>query len=136
MNPIVDYDPEKRILHITAEQKIIVSDEKTLNEMCNFVCSFLTENGKGERSYMIVDISKIVIDPDLAPEYSEHIKKLLDKLLYPEGLVRYGLEITRLTARLGHARNRDKEPLFFHTKDEAFAFVQGRIHQQSVAVNS
>ena len=57
MNPIVDYDPEKRILHITAEQKIIVSDEKTLNEMCNFVCSFLTENGKGERSYMIVDIS-------------------------------------------------------------------------------
>jgi len=127
MEPILDYDPERRILHVTAAQKVSISTRAELDAFCKIVTACLTKNSGGKRSYMIVNMSVIVIDPDMISIYSKHLETLVKTHLYPRGLLRYGLAITRVTARGGHTNISEDEPLFFYTKEEAFAHVQARI---------
>lgn len=82
---------------------------------------------------MITDYSKIIIEPENIDEYAAEIKKIIDTYLYPEGLARYGFEITRVTARLGHATYLGGSPNLFNTREEADAYIRSLAEQHRKA---
>lgn len=120
---IMEFDAETRTFHLSATERIHVSTEEQLNTLCWAVTEAVSQHAATSRCFLLVDISKIAIEPDLAQLYAEKIKKLGQKYLYPEGLVRYGSEITRVTARIGHDLFQLEAPHLFRTKAEALKYI-------------
>ena len=127
-----DFDPAGRVLHMTARTKVRVSTTQDLHALCLKVQAELQAHIAGGRCYFIVDISMIAIDNHLANEYMRHVQKLLDAYIHPNGIARYGFEITRITAMEGHRHMADeKDPHLFATRDEAYAYILGLIRRRT-----
>lgn len=124
---ITEFDEKRRIFHLTSKRPLNIKANIELTDLCNLVKSRLSEYAAEERCYMIVDVNKIVIDPMLTSEYMQKLKILIDHFLYPEGLARYGYQITRVTATIGHQRYFQNNPNLFRNKAEAMAFIEGLI---------
>jgi len=120
---IGEFDSQKRIFHLTAKNKIRVMDMEQLDELCMAVQTLLKKNAGSDRCYMIVDISKIIIDPSLAEPYGRKIRQIAQSCLYPDGLARYGFQITRLTVRLSDNENNNFHQNLFSTRKEAFDYI-------------
>lgn len=116
---LIETDRERGILHLTAERVIRIEDEAQLGELCHKVGGVLEELPRDRRYYLMVNISRIVIVPELAKAYSEKVEFLCEHFLCADGLVRYGHQITRLTARLGHEKYLHNDPHLFGTRQEA-----------------
>ena len=115
----IEVNREKGILHLTADQVIRIENESQLAELCQRVGGAIQELPQNRRYYLMVNVSKIVIVPELAKAYSEKVDFLCQNFLCADGLVRYGHQITRLTARLGHEKYLRNDPHLFGTKQEA-----------------
>ncbi len=61
---------------------------------------------------MIVDLTKFIIEPKLSNCYAEKIQTIAQNCLFPNGLARYGYQITRMTVRLGHEKKSMVTPIF------------------------
>ncbi|MEW5925138.1 MAG: hypothetical protein AB1746_14235 [Candidatus Zixiibacteriota bacterium] len=129
-----EFDSERKILHLTAREKLVVETRAELNELCAAVTTVIKHHSKGERIYMIVDLAKFVIEPYLNEDYAKKIKSIYENYLLTNGLLRYGLGITRVTIKLGHAGYLDSDPNLFKTKKEAFAHVDKLITQMTTPV--
>lgn len=142
-NVIFDYNPTERILHLSAENPISVTNTTELNILCGALQSFMDENSGGQPCYMIVDLTRIMIDPSLAPVYAEHLGQMIGKYVYADGFARYGFGITRVTAQVGHSsigKQTDNdnsvcvsEPNLFRTKEEAETYIQTVLKQRQAA---
>ena len=129
---IIDYDPAGRVFHLTARHKIRISTTPELHALCHRVQEAFQEHAEGGRSYLIVDMSRIAIDDHLANEYARHVQLLLSLWIHPNGIARYGFEITRITAMEGHRHMTDeKDPHLFATRDEAYAYILGLIRRRT-----
>ncbi len=129
---ITDFDKEHRILHLSATETVDVRTEDDLGELCEAVQEAIQALGP-ERCYMIVDLSKIAIDPELAPAYGDKVEGMCEACLYPHGLARYGYRITRVTIRLsGRAIDASDETLF-KTEDEARQYIHKQIRRREDA---
>lgn len=124
---ITEFDDKRRIFHLSAKRPLIIKTSAELTDLCNLVRSCLSEHTFNERCYMIVDVAKIVIDPILVTEYMQKVKVLCEHYLYPEGLARYGYQITRVTATIVHQRYLQNDPHLFRNKTEAINYVEGLI---------
>ncbi len=140
---LFDYDSEKRILHLSAEDLLSISTTDELNILCGAIQSFLDENAGGQPCYMIVDLTRIIIDPSLAPVYAEHLGQMIGKYVYADGFARYGFGITRVTAQVGYESIGEQtdsngcvcesEPNLFRTKEEAQTYIQSVLKQRQAA---
>ncbi len=90
-----------------------------LGELCRRVGEVLQELPQHRRCYMMVNISRIVIAPELDKSYSEKVEYLCNTFLCDNGLVRYGHQITRRTAMPGHEKYLGNDPHSFSTRQEA-----------------
>ena len=118
-----EFDENRRVLHLTAERLAHVRNAIQLEKVCNDTCRLLEQHADMGRCYMLVDMSRIVIEPELVKEYSKRIKKIAEKHLVPNGFLRYGYQITRVTARLAHEQQNLDEPLLFRSKAEALEYI-------------
>lgn len=123
-----DFDPIDRIVHLSASQILQVNDYSQLIELCQAVEDKLEEFGP-ERMYMIVDLAKFSINPDLSEEYKTTIGLIGQKFLYPDGWVRYGYQITRVTIMLANDTEDTDHIGLFSTKKEAYQRIQELINQ-------
>lgn len=119
----LEYDPGTRIAELSAKKVLEINTADKLETLCNETGKLLFEATKGERCYMAVDISKIAIEPGLSLEYSKKIKFLRENFLYPDGLVRYGFEITRITIKLAGLKSGEL-PILFNKREEAIIYLQ------------
>jgi len=126
---LIDFDSENKILHITGTQKIIVKAQAELEAFCDFVQRTMSEGCGGGLGYLIVDMSRIVIDPSLVHSYAEHVSSLMGRCVHDNGIARYGYEITRLTVRQGYRELPGEDPNIFATKAEALAFIMSQIER-------
>lgn len=124
---VLKFNPEKMILHLTAREELLVSTPEELQSLCERVRDHLDRHAGGQPCYMIVDISRIVIQPELVPMYAEHMKQLHAGYVYPDGVARYGYAITRVTARAGYERMHGGDPNLFRTYEEACEYIDGLI---------
>lgn len=128
-NVIVEFDQEKRILHLSAREPNHVCKENELNTLCSSVQEIIKSYCTDERCYMIVNLASFIIEPDLFKQYAEKISSIYEKYIFPNGLARYGYQVTRVTVRLAQMENESVEPLLFTSKDEAFKYVNRLIEQ-------
>lgn len=120
---IAEFDAENRIVHLTARKRSLIKnmeDGKRLSERVRGILDKYLPTG---RVFMITDYTKIVIDPSLLNLYCQEMKEIIDKYIFPGGVARYGLDIGRITAQLGHSLHIGGNPNLFTTKEEAFEYI-------------
>ena len=124
-----EFDEQYRIVHLTAKRPVHVTTLEQGKILSQAVNEILTQFLAGRRGYLITDYSKIIIEPEKIDEYAAVIKQLIDTYLYPGGLARYGFEITRVTARLGHAAYLGGSPNLFNSRKEAVEYIRSLVEQ-------
>jgi len=127
----IETDRERGVLHLTVEGVVRVEDEAQLGELCRKVGSVFDELPRDRRYYLMVIISRIVIMPELARAYAEKVDFLCQNFLCANGLVRYGHQITRLTARLGHEKYLQNDPHLFGTRRETENYLRALIDNKA-----
>ncbi len=105
-----------------------------LGELCREVGEVLQKLPQHQRYYMMVNISRIVIVPELAKSYSEKVEYMCNTVLCDNGLVRYGHQITRVTAMLGHEKYFGNDPHLFGTRQEAENYLKELIKNETAGV--
>ncbi len=122
-NLIVEYDEQKKIVHVSASEILHVIGQKNSIEFMNDVRDRVKEKLQGYLGYLIVDYSKIQIEPDNIEEYAEKLYFELKKLVHPNGYARYGFGIGRVTSKRISRYMEDEPPPLFHSKDEAYGYI-------------
>jgi hypothetical protein len=134
---IAEFDEQNKIVHLTAKEQIRCKTLEQGFELARALKDILDSHFSDERGYLITDYSKIIIEPKHIDEYAAFIKDIMDKYLHPDGIARYGFEITRVTAQLGHQLYLGSSPNLFNTYEEAIAYIQGlALSNSSVADHS
>ena len=130
-----EYDPEYRIVHITAEHAIRIRTLEEGLKLAEEVKELLAGYLGGERGYLIVDYSKIQIETRYIQQYSQFIKDLYNRFLFPDGLARYGMSISRVMANLSHRKYVSRPANLFGTKRDAYDFIRKLVKakQETVA---
>lgn len=128
---IGEFDSARKTLHLTARERALAQTQQELNELCESIRTIIKQYCRDERIYMVVDLSKIIIEPQLSEEYAKKVKSLYEDFLVPGGLLRYGLQITRITIKLGHDTNLNSDTSFFRSKEAAFAHIDKLIAQKT-----
>ena len=125
MDPVYEFDAERRILHVTAEDPIPVRSVADVDEMFRLLRAKLDEVASEERCYILVNISAFLIDQSLAAVYAEHVAHIHERYAYPHGIVRYGFEMTRITVRMGYEHHLRQSPNLFASRREAMDYIEG-----------
>jgi hypothetical protein len=118
-----EFDEQRHTVHLTAKNPIHVTTREQGYILSRAVKDILCQHLSHRRGYMITDYSKIIIEPEKIDEYSSEVKNIMDTYLLPDGLARYGYEITRVTARLGHAAYLGGSPNIFNSKEDAARYI-------------
>jgi hypothetical protein len=126
------FDPETRIVHLTARNPIhakTLEEGFMLGKAVKAVIERFLSDGRG---YLLTDYSKIIIEPTEVEEYSRWMQEVRDAFLYPGGIARYGFEISRINAQLAHKEYLGGNPNLFDTYEAALAYLKSLIaHDQS-----
>lgn len=128
---ICEFDTDKRIFHLSATEKLRIETVQQLEELCSAVSTKLRKYIEAGRCYMLVDLIKFIIEPKLADHYAEKMQVIVQNCLYPNGLARYGYQITRMTVQIGHQNKIDGDPNLFGNQQEALDFIDSLIQQKS-----
>lgn len=121
---VFNYDPETAIAELSSRETIRVETPEMLNMMCSYVNNLLDGLPGTGPYYLAVDVSKIAIDPGLTDKYQEKIIKIGEKFLYPNGLARYGYEITRVTIQLMNHKLGYQFGRLFYSRKDAMAYLE------------
>lgn len=134
-NLISDFDSEKRLLHLSARVPIKCTKREHGYALAEAVTKILKKHFGDEPGYLITDFSKIVIEPLYIDEYAAAVKKIIDTFLYHGGYARYGFEISRVTAQLGHDVYMGIPANIFNSRDEAFSYINNLIARNQRTLN-
>jgi len=121
----IEFDEESRILSLSADEKMYLNDEEDLRGFCGILKDELTKHTEIDKCFLAVDISKVVVDPNISDIYMELAKELLENYLYPNGLARYGYEITRVTVIKSSVKSNTDANLFSN-KAEAINYLKNQ----------
>lgn len=126
-----EFDENRRVLHVSAQRPAHIRNTQQLNKACEDVCEMLEKHTVNGRCRLLVDMSTLVIEPELVDEYGRKVKKISEQYLLPNGLLRYGYQITRVTATLAHQKQQLDVPLFFRSKDEAMEYIDSLLKEKA-----
>ncbi len=130
---IGEFDSENRIVHLTARKKAIA---RTLDEgllVKKAVRDIMEKYLSSSRGYLVTDYGRIIIDPALMIHYAHEMKYLIDTYLYPGGVARYGMDITRITATLSHKSYIGDNANLFNTREEAYDYIYKLIEEKKAS---
>ncbi len=120
---IGEFDPERQLFHLTASERVFCNTYEDGVALYDWVMDCLSNFFGNRKGYWITDYSKIIIDVSLTARYGDAMKHLIDRFIFPGGIARYGLDITRITARISHETKLGGNPNLFVTKAEALAYI-------------
>lgn len=127
---IVKFDPETRIVHLTARTSIRPADLNEGMVLARRIEAIMKRFLGDGRGYLLTDYSTIIIEPKEVEEYSRWMKAMMEKYLYPGGIARYGFEISRINAQLAHQEYLGGTPNLFESYEAALAYLKGLIAQR------
>ena len=123
----VDFDERHRILHVASRVIIHPASPEHLDIVFAAFKRMLDKFTAAGRVYLIIDMSNIIIEPELRALYSDHVRDIYQKYVYPHGVARYGYQITRITVRSGHGTYLKENPNIFNSRDEAEKYIHSII---------
>jgi hypothetical protein len=126
---LIDFDEKHRILHIAYRRTIHPTSEKNLDAIFSAFEEVLAEYTKSGRIYLIIDMTNIIIEPELKAAYIARARAIMDKYIFPGGIARYGFQITRITVRAGFDQYTHDNPNIFNSKEEAYEYIYSLIEK-------
>jgi hypothetical protein len=119
-----EFDDEDGIVHLTARSPIRCQTREDGYALAEAVKNILKRHLSNRRGYMITDYTRIILEPKYIDEYAAVIREIMDTYLVPGGLARYGFDISRVTAQVGHEVYLKSPANLFNTREEAFGYIR------------
>jgi len=129
---IIEYFEDCRIVHITAKSKICSENQEDCFIIARYIGGLVEEKLAGNKGFMIVDYNQIVVQLESITDYAEEVYAFLEKNLFHGGYARYGYSLGRVSAKLISNHMSDEPPLLFHSKKEAFDYINAQIEKNSL----
>ena len=129
----LEFDPVRRILHIGFKSRIHPTTKEQLGRKFAVLGEILDPYTKSERLYLIINMSNVIFEPELKTAYVAHARAIQDKYVMPDGIARYGFQITRITVRQGYAEQSGEDPHIFNSREEAFGYIESLIERHKSA---
>jgi hypothetical protein len=122
-----EFDSDNRILHLSYKSTVHVKTAEQLIIIMDAFKRYLKQHRESGLIYIIIDMTHLIIEPDLSRLYGRLAGEINDAYAHPHGIARYGHQITRVTVRRGYMDNRSEEPNLFGTRTEAENYIRALI---------
>jgi len=133
----MEHDERRNLVHVSFNRKVTIDTEEKIREFFSLSKQLYEQMGVPKPFYMVINITNIIIDPSLYSLYADLAGDILENYLHPNGVARYGHQITRLTVRRGYSEKIHTDPNIFATRQEATAYIDGLIASRTlVGINS
>lgn len=130
---VAEFDDERRILHISYKTRVRPTTRKHLDLKFSALRSLLDKYTENGRIYLVIDMSNIILEPELKYDYAKHAKAISDEYIMPGGIARYGYQITRITVRSSYNDILGENPNIFNSREEAYTFIYRLIEEHRAA---
>jgi hypothetical protein len=130
---ITEFDEQNRILHTAYSCRVHPTSETHLNIIFSAYKEKVAQFAESGRVYLIIDMSNLIIEPDLKAAYAAQAKDIIEKYIMPHGVARYGFQITRITVRAGYDRYMHDAPNIFNSKEEAYDYIYSLIKKEAAS---
>lgn len=124
---ITEFDEQRRILHVAYRRRVHPTTEEHLEKVFANFRRLMDDYTQAGRIYLIIDMSNLIIEPDLKAFYIGHARSVIEKYIMPRGVARYGFQITRITVRAGYQQYMDEPPNVFNSREEAYQYIYSLI---------
>ncbi|MDD4050795.1 MAG: hypothetical protein PHR28_02695 [candidate division Zixibacteria bacterium] len=121
------FDEENRILYLTQTGPVRITTDRQLIALMEAIRAQMEQHQEPGRMYMIADMTQLVVVPELSHLYGALAEEIYSIFVYPNGIARYGHQITHITIRRGYMDYRDKNPNLFGTRVEAENYIRSLI---------
>jgi hypothetical protein len=122
-----EFDGDNRILHLSYRSVLYIKTEERLRLLMGGFSEYLQSHFGTERIYIVINMSRLIIEPELSRLYGQLAGEISDAFTHPNGIARYGHQITRITVRRGYTEYRNEDPNLFGTRVEAEGFIRSLI---------
>ena len=123
----IKFDESLHIMQLGYDKPVHL---RTKNQLVVFFDTFRTicdRYKSSGRFYLIINMTNLVIEPELCCIYAQNAKSIIDNYIIPDGVARYGHQITRLTVRRAYSDHLGEDPHIFSSFAEASAHIQNLI---------
>lgn len=117
-----EFEPQARVLHSSTAELVHINTVAAADAKAALLKSVLVHLGP-EPVYLLINLAGYSIAPDMAAVYAKKIVRTVEKYIYPKGIVRYGMNLTRVTVKLAHDRNLQTDPNLFSNRSDAEAYL-------------
>jgi len=126
---VADFDEEKRILHLSCRNKTHPTTKEHLRIKFDAFRELLAKYTATGRIYLIIDMSNFILEPELIKLYAREAKRIRDIYIMPNGIARYGFQITRITVRQSYTQYLGEDPNIFNSRQEAYSYIYSLIEE-------
>lgn len=120
---IADFDEQRRILHVAYKKRIHPTTREHLDILFASFRSLLDKYIDSGRFYLIIDLTNFIVEPDLKSIFATLAREMCEKYIVPQGIARYGYQITRITIRAAYHEQMNENPNIFNSRDEAYCYI-------------
>ncbi|NMC42640.1 MAG: hypothetical protein GYA46_01860 [candidate division Zixibacteria bacterium] len=122
-----EFDEDSRILHLRGTRFVGITTEERLTAVMEAIRAEMRRHSGSGRMYMIIDVTNLVIPPELSQSYGRLAADIYTAYAFPNGVARFGHQITRLAVRRGYMDFMEDDPHIFGTRAEAEAYIRSLI---------
>lgn len=136
LNPdcyLVNFDEERRILHVAYRYRVHPTTIEHLDIVFASFRKMLDKYTDSGRVYLIIDMTNIIVEPNLKSAYAERARPIIEKYVMPRGVARYGYQITRITVRASYREHMGESPNIFNSREEAYDYITSLIEKNNLS---
>ncbi len=126
---ITEFDPRLRILHVAYRKRVHPTTKEHLDIIFDTFRKKLDQYLDSGRIHLVIDMTNFIIEPDLRLDYVSHAQDITAKYIIPNGIARYGFQITRITVRACYDQYMVDNPNIFNSRDEAYQHIYSLIEK-------
>lgn len=124
---VTEFDEARRILHMAYKRTIHPTTPAHLEMKFKIFREMLDQYIPTGKIYLIIDMTNFILEPDLKTKYAELARLIRDEYIMPNGIARYGFQITRITVRQSYNIYLSENPNIFNSCQEAYAYIYSLI---------
>jgi hypothetical protein len=129
----IGFDESRRILHLAHKRTLHPTTPAHLETIFQALRRELDQYISAGRIYLIINMTNFILEPDMKTRYAELARGIRDIYIMPNGIARYGFQITRITVRQSYDRYLCESPNIFNSRGEAFAYINSLIDRHKKA---
>lgn len=118
-----EFDEKNRILHVEYLERVHIRTGAQIDDIFSNIDEKLAGLCSSGRIYLIINMTNLVIEPSLTGHYARHARAICNKYILPDGVARYGYQITRITVKRGYDEYLGTNPNIFNSREEAFRYI-------------